>query len=117
MSDRSPLTRGDLVLVRFPFTDLSGEKRRPSLVVGDPRRRDVVVAFVTSQIAAPVDATEYVLERADREFATTGLKTASLVRLHRLATVDRSLITVRIGRIGPRTAAAMERGLRNLFNL
>ena len=41
---------GAIVLARFPFTDLSGEKRRPALVVSrdNDRRADVVVCFITS---------------------------------------------------------------------
>ena len=42
------LARGDVVLVRFPFTDLSGQKLRPALVVGYPRGEGVILAFVTS---------------------------------------------------------------------
>jgi len=48
---RSPLVRGDVVLVNFPFTDLSGSKLRPALIVtyGNtahkyrPLERDIVV--------------------------------------------------------------------------
>lgn len=41
---------GSIVLARFPFTDLSGDKRRPALVVSrdNHRRADLVVCFITS---------------------------------------------------------------------
>lgn len=46
--------RGDIVLVSFPFTDLSSSKRRPALVVSpDPfneRGQDLVVVAITSQM-------------------------------------------------------------------
>jgi mRNA interferase MazF len=41
---------GSIVLARFPFTDLSGDKRRPALVISrdNDRRPDLVVCFITS---------------------------------------------------------------------
>ena len=41
---------GSIVLARFPFTDLSGDKRRPALVISrdNDRRPDVIVCFITS---------------------------------------------------------------------
>jgi len=51
LSARPALARGDVVLVRFPFTDLSGLKLRPALIVGRVSGDDVVLAFVTSQTA------------------------------------------------------------------
>lgn len=79
---------GSIVLTRFPFTDLSGDKRRPALVVSrdNDRRTDPVVCFITSiprtgPDIAPLAAT-----------AGTGLKVLSAVRFDKLATLDRSII-------------------------
>lgn len=117
MRGSPPLARGDVVLVRFPFSDLSGSKRRPGLVLVDQRGEDAILAFVTSRTAAGGDPAEPVMAPGDPEFAFTGLKTASAVRLYHLATLHRSLITVRVGRIGPRTMQTVARGLRHLFRL
>ena len=84
---------GSIVLARFPFTDLSGEKRRPALVVSrdNVRREDLVVCFITSvprsgPDIAPLDA-----------FPGTGLKVLSAVRFDKLATLDRSVIAGKLG--------------------
>jgi mRNA interferase MazF len=84
---------GSIVLTRFPFTDLSGDKRRPALVVSrdNDRRPDLVVCFITSiprtgPDMAPLAAT-----------AGTGLKVPSVVRFDKLATLDRSVIAGRLG--------------------
>ncbi len=84
---------GSLVLTRFPFTDLSGDKRRPALVVSrdNDRRTDLVVCFITSvprtgPDMAPLAAT-----------AGTGLKVPSVVRFDKLATLDRSVIAGKLG--------------------
>ena len=84
---------GNIVLTRFPFTDLSGDKRRPALVVSrdNDRRSDLVVCFITSiqrsgPDMAPLAAT-----------AETGLKVASVVRFDKIATLDRSVIAGKLG--------------------
>jgi mRNA interferase MazF len=84
---------GSIVLTRFPFTDLSGDKRRPALVISrnNDRRSDIVVCFITSVARSGPDTAP--LEAA----AGTGLKVASVVRFDKLATLDRSVIAGTIG--------------------
>jgi mRNA interferase MazF len=92
---------GSIVLTRFPFTDLSGDKRRPALVVSrdNDRRSDLVVCFITSiprtgPDIAPLAAT-----------TGTGLKVPSAVRFDKLATLDRSIIVGRLGNAAARGLA------------
>jgi mRNA interferase MazF len=77
---------GSIVLARFPFTDLSGDKRRPALVVSrdNDRRPDLVVCFITSVPRGGPDTASIPTT------AGTGLKRPSLVRFDKLATLDRS---------------------------
>ena len=84
---------GTIVLIRFPFTDLSGAKRRPALVISrdNDRRPDLVVCFITSiprtgPDMAPLAPT-----------AGTGLKVPSVVRFDKLTTLDRSVVAGRLG--------------------
>jgi len=111
------LRRDDVVLVSFPFSDLSGEKLRPALIVGRPLGDDVILAFITSRTAAAVAAAEHAFTPHDPEFTITGLRTASRVRLNKVATLHRSLIRRRLGHIGPRTKRAVDRALRYVFQL
>ncbi len=47
------LVRGDIVLVSFPFTDLTARKVRPAVIVSpDPQGLDVLVAFISSSTAS-----------------------------------------------------------------
>ena len=52
MASTTSYRRGDIVLVSFPFTDLSSSKRRPALVISpdafNKRGQDVVLAAITS---------------------------------------------------------------------
>jgi mRNA interferase MazF len=84
---------GSIVLARFPFTDLSGDKRRPALVISrdNDRRPDLVVCFITSVQRSGPDMA------AIPTTAGTGLKLPSLVRFDKLATLDRSVIAGKIG--------------------
>ncbi len=117
MTASGPLARGDLVLVSFPFTDLSGQKLRPALIVGRPSGDDFIAAFITSHDASGDTRAEHRLEPAHPEFASTGLKATSSVRLNKLATLHRRLVRRRIGRIGPRIEQAVASGLRYVFEL
>jgi len=111
------LRRDDVVLVSFPFSDLSGQKLRPALVVGRPLGDDVILAFITSRTDAVVAAAEHALTPHDPEFTRTGLRTSSRVRLNKVAPLHRALIRRRLGHIGPRTKLAVDRGLRYVFQL
>lgn len=111
------LNRGDLVLVRFPFTDLSAHKLRPALVVGRVTGDDVIVAFISSRISNTDPEAEHVLAPGDAEFRATGLKGPSLIRLSKLATLHRALVRRRLGQIGPATQRAVVVGLRYVFGL
>ncbi len=117
MSLTPPLTRGDLVLIQFPFTDLSTQKLRPALIVGRVSGDDVIVAFISSRVSSSEASAEHALGPADPEFKTTGLRIASLIRLNKLATLHRRLVRRRIGQLGPATQRAVARGLRYVFEI
>jgi mRNA interferase MazF len=117
MTARPLPARGDVLLVRFPFTDLSSTRIRPALVVGRVRGDDLILAFITSRVAGFDPSVEHLLEPSDPEFSRTGLRVASLLRLDRLATLNQNLVYRRLGRIGPRTEQVVANALRNVFDL
>jgi len=86
---------GDVVLLEFPFTDTAGSKRRPALILLDTGDDDIVVARVTGQLsAAPQDVT---LD----EWQQAGLLLPSVVRLHKIATLQQRLVDKKLGRLTP----------------
>jgi len=102
---------GTIILARFPFTDLTGDKRRPALVVStqNDRRSDLVVCFITSiprsgPDMAPIDPGD-----------GTGLKVPSIVRFDELATLDRSVIAGRLGTAAPEWLDAHRAGFFGVF--
>ena len=105
--------RGTIVLVRYPFTDLSSIKVRPALVVmPDQLMRkldDVLCLFISSSMPAKTLATDFVLEPNHRSFPKTGLNYRSVFRTHKLALLHKSLVL--------RVLGEMDRDLMNEIDL
>lgn len=89
--------RGEVVVVPFPFSDLSDQKRRPALVLIDLAGSDVVLCQITSQDAR--DDHALVLTRQD--FAEGSIHLDGHVRPNKLFTFERRLIRYRCGRLKP----------------
>jgi mRNA interferase MazF len=110
------VTPGDVVLVRFPFTDLAATKKRPALLlarVGRTARNQIAtVAMITSQIESL--AVEGDVRLSDREDA--GLLHASVLRLAKVATIDAELVEKTIGRLSRRDLAAAKAAFRHVFS-
>lgn len=112
------LSRGGVVLTRFPFTDLTGESFRPALVVSQGQiGEDVVLAAISSVVRGSSTPTDYVVHLAHPEFVLTGLRVSSVFRVHKLAAVERSVIVRRVGRIGPRLQTEVDTLLRRVLGL
>jgi mRNA interferase MazF len=113
------MTKGKVVLVPFPFDDLTAEKVRPSLCLTDPigPHRHVIVAFVTSQIPVAVTASDISLSPSQQDFAATGLRVPSVLRLHRLVTLTTAVIRRELGALSPNLQRDVDRKLVDLFGL
>ena len=113
------MTKGKVVLVPFPFDDLSATKVRPAVCLTNPIgiHRHVVLAFITNRVSAAPASFDLVLDARDPDFSTTGLRVSSTLRLHRLMTVTTSIIQRELGELSPRTQAEVNAKLRDLFEL
>jgi mRNA interferase MazF len=112
------LSRGDVVLARFPFTDLTGALVRPALVVSPGQLgQDIVLIAISSVLRGSTVPTDCTVDTTHSEFAMTGLRTASVFRVHKLATVERSVVVRRLGRIGRQIQTEVDRLLRTVLAL
>jgi mRNA interferase MazF len=112
------LARSDVVLTQFPFTDLKGMSLRPALVVSQGSiGQDVVLAAISSVIRGQLAFTDYTVDTSHPEFARTGLRVTSVIRLHKLAAVEESVIIRRLGSIGPQLQLETDRLLRRVLGL
>lgn len=93
------MTCGAIVLVQYPFTDDSGSKCRPVLIVSSDeynRGEDRVVVPISSSSRADSDYSFAIREDA-AEFRQTGLRTASFVKWTKPFTISRALFVRRLG--------------------
>ena len=91
--------RGDVVLVPFPFSDLSTSKQRPALVVSSDAfnlsHNDVIVVALTGQVPAISSSDEFIVP--PHELGSCGLLKQSLVKLSKIVTLHQQLVIKRIG--------------------
>ena len=111
--------RFKVVLVPFPFDDLSGTKVRPAVCLTDAvgSHRHVVLAFITSNLSPSLEPSDIVLDPGSADFPGTGLKVRSVLRLHRVLTVSASIILRQLGILPPNAQEQVQRRLRELFRL
>jgi mRNA interferase MazF len=97
--------RGDVVLVPFPFTDLSTQKQRPALVISSNRfntsSADIVLVGITSQIPKDLAETDYRLSSDEQRMA--GLPRSSIIKAAKVVTLSQVLIRKMLGRVPART--------------
>jgi mRNA interferase MazF len=86
---------GEVVVLLFPFSDLSASKKRPALVIATPSGDDVILCQITSHTVRDEYATP--LEASD--FVSGGLKQPSQIRPNRLFTADSNIIAYKVGRL------------------
>jgi len=93
------MNQGDVILTPVPQAD-GLIKNRPAIVLREmPRYRDVLVCGVSTQLHQEIKGFDEVIRGSDSDFAHTGLKAASLIRLGFLALLPRKAIIRSIGRI------------------
>lgn len=92
---------GDIVLIRFPQSDLKQGKLRPALVIAiaPGRHPDLLLALVSSRIDRSTAGFDEIIDLADPDYVATNLKVSSVVRLGRLASVESSVVNARLGSI------------------
>ena len=92
----SPVTRGSIVLIRYPFTDLTAAKVRPALVITPdvliPLIDDILCLFISSSTPSEVLPTDLYPGTTEPSFAQTGLKANSILRAHKLALLHKRLV-------------------------
>lgn len=105
------MKKGEIVLIPFPFTDLTGSKLRPALVlVAD--NNDVTVSFITTQTRWQ-ESTDVVIKPS----LNNGLKKDSLLRLSKLATIEANLVIGILGTLDKNTIQTINQNLITILKL
>lgn len=113
------IKRGDIVLLPYPFTDLSGQKARPALVISsdnfNQNNQDAVFIFITkTEYKSPFDLR---VDTADSRFKATGLRVASTFRTSKIMTLQKSLARVRLGHAEISLMEDIEFRLKSLLHI
>lgn len=105
------MKKGNLVLIPFPYTDLTGLKNRPALILINSEN-DVTVAFISSQIKSGSDSDIEI-----KPTLTNGLKKISLIKVTKLATLEKNLILGELGSLSPEEIEIVDETLISVFQL
>jgi mRNA interferase MazF len=110
-------SQGDVVLLRYPFTDLLASKQRPAVIISadwfNALRNDYVLVASTSQIPPSLARDELSLSTDD--LAKAGLPKPSIVKLGKIATLEQSLVLKRLGTLPQGTLGEVLKGIGRLL--
>lgn len=103
--------RGDVVLIPFPYTDLTATKTRPALVISSVAyqtvRSELLLAYISSQVVKATPPVDYLLN----DWKQAGLPKPSFVR-PKVAAIEPTLVVHQIGQLSSRDKAEVDRRLR-----
>jgi len=85
--------KGDVVVISFPFSDLSQSKRRPAFVLAKPQGDDLILCQITSKKTKD----NYAIPLLEKDFEKGLLKQDSNIRPNKIFTADNSTIEYKIG--------------------
>lgn len=105
------MKKGDIVLVVFPFTDLSGSKLRPALVVA-ATQNEVTVCFITTQLKW-IDINDVILTPD----SGNGIKKPSLIRISKIATLDKIIVKGLLGAVSNTLLTEVEQKMKVYLQL
>lgn len=108
------MSKGDIILVPFPFTDLSDQKVRPALVLAsEPKGEDCIVAFLSSVKQKRVLRFDVAVPPSE----TNGLKVPSVIKVNKIATLQKKIAIGELGTLETTYLKEVDRKLRQLFRI
>ncbi|MBI1871612.1 MAG: type II toxin-antitoxin system PemK/MazF family toxin [Chlamydiae bacterium] len=112
------LSRGDVVLLSFPFTDLSSQKVRPAVVLSresyNNKGEDIIVCSVTSNINRQ-GLFNIKIDDSHPEFSISGFKLPSAIIVDKIHSLHNSLVKRKLGSLGQKTLSKIEKILKEIL--
>jgi len=103
--------KGDVVVLPFPFSDLSNSKNRPCLVIAELPGIDIIICEITSQSRKDVDA----ISLKQKDFQEGSLNIDSWIRPNKLITIETSMIKYKLGKVKQTKIKQVEKQLVEIF--
>ncbi|MBP7433866.1 type II toxin-antitoxin system PemK/MazF family toxin [bacterium] len=85
--------KGDVVIILFPFSDLTNSKKRPALVLSALSGDDIIVCQITSKSVKD----DYSIEIDNSDFKTGKLNQCSNIRPNKIFTADKKIVCYKAG--------------------
>lgn len=104
--------KGDVVVVPFPFSDLSNAKRRPALVAATLNGKDIILCQITSRLRAD----SYGIPLFSTDFSSGSLPSPSTIRPNKIFTADRSIVLYKAGSLKQTKIQSVKNTLINIFS-
>lgn len=109
------MSPSDIVLVHFPFSSLSSEKKRPALVLSvlpySSKFKLMTIAMITSKI----DGISLKGDLSLKDWNKSGLLHPSIVRLAKVATIEEELISKKLGKLSSHDAKEVRKRFEEVF--
>jgi len=102
--------KGNVVVIPFPFSDLSDAKRRPALVLANLAGNDILLCQITSRYSE--EKQSVLLKTSDFEYGT--LPVNSYIRPTRIFTADKNIILKTVGIV---SNEIMNKTIDNIINV
>ena len=112
------MIKNSIVLVPFPFDDFSVSKVRPALCLTTEIGiyNHVIIAFISSKLPDDLIDSDLIIRKQTENSLGTGLTADSVIRLHKIITIPKSLIKRKLGVINSSVQAEIEMKIRQLFD-
>lgn len=108
------MLKGTIVLVPFPFTDLSGNKVRPCLVLYEQKGgEDCIVSFISSVKQAKNSPFDLSIKMTKQN----GLKLDSVIKTDKVATLQKKIVLGELGVLEPNLMKAVDSNLKKIFGI
>jgi mRNA interferase MazF len=113
------MVKNSIVLVPFPFDDFSTSKVRPALcptqVIG--KYDHIIIAFISSKLPDDLIDSDILIKKDSNNYLGTGLSVDSVIRLHKIVTIPKSLIKRRLGLVNDSIDKMIRKKLQILFKI
>jgi mRNA interferase MazF len=113
------VNKWDIVILRYPFTDLTATKARPALVVSPDSQssgEDAVFIAITGNTACK-GTYDLIFPSSDPEYSISGLLSDSVIKVDKIFTLHKSLAAKKIGKLGSRLQLKVKSQLTQFFEL
>jgi len=114
----TPYKQGDIILIPFPFTNLSTLKQRPAFVISsdtyNKTHADIIICAITSHIPIKIEPFDYRMTSDDT--LNSGLLKESLIKLDKIVTIDKRLVRKKLGKLPLSTIQELLKRFDHIIN-